>query len=346
MRSFSRPIFPAGEVLKKDDGTRLLIHFLAEAPVGVPLTTEKGSSLLRKTEAVVLLGGRVELDATRMADQARKAGPLIVTEIPHPYWFGEKRNAKTQDLMAGAKAAEGSGRYAEALRLYEAAYLLTERTGYLLRLADMRALLGHHTIAAALYHRVASDKYSHPSEREEAAEKIERLALDEEQLRSMRSTIPKPAAAAPAAAKPGLLRKLSFSRDRKGSTSAAAAPAAAPPANGSAAAAPPPKVGALRRTLSFGSGSKGQGSGRRASAGDASRTTAPIGGGRTAAPAPPPRAATRRRARRRSRRRRPRPRPRRQVRCGGRSPSAQSRDLGSRRPSRRRRRRRRSSRSS
>ena len=58
---------------------------------------------------------------------------------------------------AGAKAAEGSGRYAEALRLYEAAYLLTERTGYLLRLADMRALLGHHTIAAALYHRVASD---------------------------------------------------------------------------------------------------------------------------------------------------------------------------------------------
>ena len=291
MRSFSRPIFPAGEVLKKDDGTRLLIHFLAEAPVGVPLTTEKGSSLLRKTEAVVLLGGRVELDATRMADQARKAGPLIVTEIPHPYWFGEKRNAKTQDLMAGAKAAEGSGRYAEALRLYEAAYLLTERTGYLLRLADMRALLGHHTIAAALYHRVASDKYSHPSEREEAAEKIERLALDEEQLRTMRSTIPKPAAAAPAAAKPGLLRKLSFSRDRKGSTSAAAAPAAAPPANGSAAA-PPPKVGALRRTLSFGSGSKGQGSGRRASAGDAGRTTAPIGGGRTAAPAPPPRAAT------------------------------------------------------
>ena len=182
MRSFSRPIFPAGEVLKKDDGTRLLIHFLAEAPVGVPLTTEKGSSLLRKTEAVVLLGGRVELDATRMADQARKAGPRIVTEIPHPYWFGEKRNAKTQDLMAGAKAAEGAGRYAEALRLYEAAYLLTERTGYLLRLADMRALLGHHTIAAALYHRVASDKYSHPSEREEAAEKIERLALDEEQL--------------------------------------------------------------------------------------------------------------------------------------------------------------------
>ena len=50
------------------------------------------------------LGGRVELDATRMADQARKAGPLIVTEIPHPYWFGEKRNAKTHDLMAGAKA--------------------------------------------------------------------------------------------------------------------------------------------------------------------------------------------------------------------------------------------------
>ena len=224
------------------------------------------------------------LDATRMADQARKAGPLIVTEIPHPYWFGEKRNAKTQDLMAGAKAAEGSGRYAEALRLYEAAYLLTERTGYLLRLADMRALLGHHTIAAALYHRVASDKYSHPSEREEAAEKIERLALDEEQLRTISGGArPKPAAAAPAAAKPGLLRKLSFSRDRKGSTSAAAAPAAAPPANGSAAAAPP-KVGALRRTLSFGSGSKGQGSGRRASAGDAGRTTAPIGGGRTALP--------------------------------------------------------------
>ena len=114
MRSFSRPIFPAGEVLKKDDGTRLLIHFLAEAPVGVPLTTEKGSSLLRKTEAVVLLGGRVELDATRMADQARKAGPLIVTEIPHPYWFGEKRNAKTQDLMAGAKAAEAEAAIAAA----------------------------------------------------------------------------------------------------------------------------------------------------------------------------------------------------------------------------------------
>ena len=345
MRSFSRPIFPAGEVLKKDDGTRLLIHFLAEAPVGVPLTTEKGSSLLRKTEAVVLLGGRVELDATRMADQARKAGPLIVTEIPHPYWFGEKRNAKTQDLMAGAKAAEGSGRYAEALRLYEAAYLLTERTGYLLRLADMRALLGHHTIAAALYHRVASDKYSHPSEREEAAEKIERLALDEEQLRTMRSTIPKPAAAAPAAAKPGLLRKLSFSRDRKGSTSAAAAPAAAPPANGSAAA-PPPRSARCGGHSPLALAPRGRG------AADAPPPATPGARRRRSAAAAPrrrrhrPGRLRRRRARRRSRRRRPRPRPRRQVRCGGRSPSAQSRDLGSRRPSRRRRRRRRSSHSS
>ena len=271
----------------------------------------------------MLLGGRVELDATRMADQARKAGPLIVTEIPHPYWFGEKRNAKTQDLMAGAKAAEGAGRYAEALRLYEAAYLLTERTGYLLRLADMRALLGHHTIAAALYHRVASDKYSHPSEREEAAEKIERLALDEEQLRTISGGArPKPAAAAPAAAKPA---------------------GAAPPANGSAAAAaPPPKVGALRRTLPLALAPRG-GSGRRP-AGDAGRTTADRrrrrGAGATA------QGGAGGVSRRRSRRRRPRPRPRRRRRCGGRSPSAQSRDLASRRPSRRRRRRRRSSRSS
>ena len=72
--------------------------------------------------------------------------------------------------------AEQAKEHARALRLYEAAFLLTGKSGCLLRLAEMRWRIGHVEVARALYLRLLDDPNCHPNERKEAQEKVAQLA--------------------------------------------------------------------------------------------------------------------------------------------------------------------------
>ena len=178
---FSQPVIAAGTMVRRrKDGARMLVHFLAELPIGDEFVTVNDNSLVRSSEETVVLGGKIEMETAGSLEQARCAGTSVAVTLPASLWEGKAaaRIAKTTEFVADAKAAAAAGEYARALRLFEAGYLLSERASCLLRLADMRALVGQPAISIALCQQVARDKYLHPQERAAADEKIARLSAD------------------------------------------------------------------------------------------------------------------------------------------------------------------------
>ena len=137
-------IMPAGEVIERADGSRLSVHFLGEVPPGEVFKTRRGNTIARAGHGrVVLLGGLHELDATCFAEEAAAAGPSIAESLPGAIWSDAPRQLEhAKQFLAEARRAEASAaaeaspevrlvEHARALRLYEAAHMLSARPGHL-----------------------------------------------------------------------------------------------------------------------------------------------------------------------------------------------------------------------
>ena len=137
-------IMPAGEVIERADGSRLSVHFLGEVPPGEVFKTRRGNTIARAGHGrVVLLGGLHELDATCFAEEAAAAGPSIAESLPGAIWSNVARQLEhAKQFLAEARRAEAAAaaessadaqliEHGRALRLYEAAHMLSARPGHL-----------------------------------------------------------------------------------------------------------------------------------------------------------------------------------------------------------------------
>jgi len=144
-------IMPAGEVIERTDGSRLSVHYLGEVPPGEVFKTRRGNTIARAGHGrVVLLGGLHEIDATCFAEEAAAAGPSIAESLPGAIWsdvprqlehakqfLAEARRAQAAAAAESSPEAQRSGggpalvEHARALRLYEAAHMLSPRPGHL-----------------------------------------------------------------------------------------------------------------------------------------------------------------------------------------------------------------------
>ena len=137
-------IMPAGEVIERADGSRLSVHFLGEVPPGEVFKTRRGNTIARAGHGrVVLLGGLHELDATCFPEEAAAAGPSIAESLPGAIWSDAPRQLEhAKHFLAEARRAEAAAaaeaspeaqlvEHARALRLYEAAHMLSARPGHL-----------------------------------------------------------------------------------------------------------------------------------------------------------------------------------------------------------------------
>lgn len=141
---FKPGFVPAGEVIERADGSRLLIHYLADIPPGEVFKTQKGNTIARAGHGrVVLLGGLHELDAARNAEEAAAAGPSVVARLPAAIWSDPQLQLeKAKEYLLEARQAEAAAAaefspeaqfagHARAMRLYETAYVLSDRPGHL-----------------------------------------------------------------------------------------------------------------------------------------------------------------------------------------------------------------------
>ena len=195
LAAFSQPCMAAGEIIQRGDGAKLLVHFLGDVPPGEVFKTSRGNTMARAGHGrVALLGGRFELDASHWAEEAAAAGRSVAASLPSSVWMDEiEGTEKGKELLAEARqveaasAAEDPGlmqtrSYAQALRLYEAAFLLTcnttnhsLRTTSLRHLAEMRARIGHVEVAFALFSRLLEDSHLQPDERGAARDKQDQI---------------------------------------------------------------------------------------------------------------------------------------------------------------------------
>ena len=141
---FMPGIMPVGEVIERADGSRLRVHFLAEIPPGEVFKTRRGNTIARAGHGrVVLLGGLHELDASRFVEEAAAAGPSVAESLPGAIWSDAPRQLEhAKQFLAEARRAQAAAvaetsplaqraEHARALRLYEAAHMLSSRPGHL-----------------------------------------------------------------------------------------------------------------------------------------------------------------------------------------------------------------------
>ena len=95
LAAFSQPCIAAGEIIQRDDGARMLVHFLGDVPAGEVFKTSRGNTMARAGHGrVALLGGRFELDASHWAEEAAAAGPSIAASLPSSVWMDQQEGAE------------------------------------------------------------------------------------------------------------------------------------------------------------------------------------------------------------------------------------------------------------
>ena len=88
------------------------------------------------------LGGSVLINALPSMEQAQRAGPSFAATLGYRDWATEtSKTNKAKDLLVKGKKEEEAQQFASALRLYEAAFLLTNRNSMLLHLAYVSRML-------------------------------------------------------------------------------------------------------------------------------------------------------------------------------------------------------------